>query len=81
MLTGAVAPVSLYLLGSFEIRSGTQNSSAMLERKTRALLAYLAATDQPHSRQALSHWFCQEADDPVGNLHWHLSRIRRQLHP
>jgi DNA-binding SARP family transcriptional activator len=75
------APISLRLLGSFEVRASDRNINPALDRKTRAILAYLAATGQPHSRQSLYSLFCQEALDPPATLRWHLSRIRRQLSP
>jgi DNA-binding SARP family transcriptional activator len=73
--------ISLCLLGSFELRASARDFNPALDRKTRAILAYLAATRHPHSRQALYSLFCQEAVDPAGTLRWHLSRIRRQLSP
>jgi DNA-binding SARP family transcriptional activator len=75
------APISLCLLGSFEVRAGDRKLDPTLDRKTRAILAYLAATGLPHSRQSLYGLFCQEAHDPAATLRWHLSRIRRQLSP
>jgi DNA-binding SARP family transcriptional activator len=81
IFTRLTAPITLSLLGSFELRVGAQGAQPALDRKTRAILAYLAATCRPHSRQSLLRLFCQEADDPAGNLRWHLSRIRRQLDP
>jgi predicted ATPase/DNA-binding SARP family transcriptional activator len=55
------------------------NLALRLSRKTRALLAYLAATDQAHDRRSLQAMFCQNAGDPASVLRWHLSRIRRLL--
>jgi len=81
MVNAPEAPISLRLLGSFEVRAGDRSSNPALDRKTRAILAYLAATGQPQSRQSLYDLFCQEALDPAGTLRWHLSRIRRQLNP
>src|SRR5262245_19928595 len=75
------ASISLYLLGSFEARACDRNIHPALDRKTRAILAYLVATGRPHSRQSLISLFCQEALDPAGTLRWHLSRLRRQLTP
>src|SRR4029079_1809071 len=75
------ASISLCLLGSFELRASDRNINPTLDRKTRAILAYLAATSHPHTRQSLYSLFCQEALDPAGTLRWHLSRIRRQLSP
>jgi len=53
--------------------------TAQLSRKSRALLAYLAAADRPVNRPSLQTFFCQQANDPAGSLRWHLSRIRRAL--
>src|SRR5262245_29770056 len=75
------ASISLFLLGSFDLRAGDAAINPAFDRKTRAILAYLAATGHPHSRQSLYSLFCQEAADPAGTLRWHLSRIRRQLTP
>jgi DNA-binding SARP family transcriptional activator len=69
------------LLGSFEVQVVPETETVpSLERKTRAILAYLAATGTQHTRRALTDLFCQGANDPAGTLRWHLSRIRRQLH-
>src|SRR6266540_2403133 len=46
------APISLCLLGSFEVRASDRNINPALDRKTRAILAYLAATGHPLNRQA-----------------------------
>ncbi|MCP4360560.1 MAG: tetratricopeptide repeat protein, partial [Chloroflexi bacterium] len=69
---------ALRLLGPFEIQQQTGNVPK-LGRKTRALLAYLAATSSQHTRRNLMEMFCPEATDPAAALRWHLSRIRRQL--
>lgn len=74
--TGSCA---IRLLGSLEVRVGDRTPA--FRRKTRAVLAYLAATGQTHHRRALADLFCQEANDPAGALRWHLSRIRRQPGP
>jgi len=47
------ASISLCLLGSFEVRTSDRVTNPALDRKTRAILAYLAATGRPHSRQSL----------------------------
>ena len=69
--------IRLYLLGPFTIT--TTNSSTSLRRKTRALLAYLAAAGQPQSRQHLMALFCAEAKNPSAVLRSLLSRLRRNL--
>jgi pimeloyl-ACP methyl ester carboxylesterase len=45
-------------------------------RKTRALLAYLAVTGRPQTRERLTRMFWDVADDPRGALRWSLSRLR-----
>lgn len=71
---------TLSLLGPFEIRPASDtDKQPTLNRKTRAILAYLAASGEKHTRRALADLFCQTAKDPAGSLRWHLSRIRREL--
>lgn len=72
--------VSLYLLGPFKAQLEAAAEAPALRRKTRALLAYLAATATPHNRRTLATMFCQEAKDPAAVLRSLLSRIRRGLH-
>ncbi|MAU08253.1 MAG: hypothetical protein CL607_00410 [Anaerolineaceae bacterium] len=50
-------------------------------RKSRIILAYIALTQKPVSRDALSRLFFHDSNDPAGNLRWHISRIRRSLSP
>lgn len=70
----------LALLGPFAIKPIQDvKKLPQLNRKTRAILAYLAATGVSYSRRTLWELFCQTAKDPAGSLRWHLSRIRRQL--
>jgi pimeloyl-ACP methyl ester carboxylesterase/DNA-binding SARP family transcriptional activator len=45
-------------------------------KKTRALLAYLAITARPHSRDRLCAMFWSVPDDPRAALRWSLSRLR-----
>jgi DNA-binding SARP family transcriptional activator len=45
-------------------------------KKTRALLAYLAVTARPHSRDRLCAMFWSVPDDPRAALRWSLSRMR-----
>lgn len=45
-------------------------------RKTRALLAYLAVTARPHSRDRLCTMLWAVPDDPRAALRWSLSRLR-----
>jgi TolB-like protein/DNA-binding SARP family transcriptional activator len=64
------------MLGNLAVlRHGT---SAPLPRskKTRALLAYLAMTARPHSRDRLCAMFWAVPDDPRAALRWSLTRLR-----
>lgn len=70
---------ALQLLGAFVYQRNGNLHQPSLSRKTRAILAYLAITDFPHSRQSLYTLFSQESEDPQGTLRWHLSRIRHLL--
>lgn len=45
-------------------------------KRTRALLAYLAVTARPHSRDRLCTMFWNLPDDPRAALRWSLSRLR-----
>ncbi len=45
-------------------------------KKTRALLAYLAVTVRPHSRERLCAMFWNVPDDPRAALRWSLSHLR-----
>jgi DNA-binding SARP family transcriptional activator/pimeloyl-ACP methyl ester carboxylesterase len=46
-------------------------------KKTRALLAYLAVTARPHSRDRLCAMFWAVPDDPRAALRWSLNRLRQ----
>jgi DNA-binding SARP family transcriptional activator/tetratricopeptide (TPR) repeat protein len=71
--------LNINLLGQLTAVYQQHDPTTQLSRKTRALLAYLAATDRAHSRPSLQTLFCQQANDPAGSLRWHLSRLRRAL--
>ncbi len=76
----SVCRYRISLLGAFEINPiGAKWESPTLRRKTRALLAYLAATEAAHSRRALMDIFCQGANAPARVLTLLLSRIRKQV--
>jgi pimeloyl-ACP methyl ester carboxylesterase len=47
--------------------------------KTRALLAYLAATGREHRRETLCSLFWNMPDDPKGALRWSLSKLRQAV--
>ena len=66
------------MLGSFSVTLADRQPPN-LRRKTRALLAYLVAIEQKHSRRHLMTLFCAEAKDPPAVLRSLLSRLRRNV--
>src|SRR6266566_3977422 len=57
------------------LRDGTRMTLPPSKR-TRALLAYLAVTARPHSRDRLCTMFWNLPDDPRAALRWSLTRLR-----
>jgi DNA-binding SARP family transcriptional activator len=68
--------LQLRLLGEIELTRDGEHIALPPSRKTRALLAYLAATQRPHRRERLCAMFWDVPDDPRGALRWSLSRLR-----
>src|SRR5262245_59296798 len=68
--------LGLRLLGEIELLRDGAREALPPSRKTRALLAYLAATGKPHRRERLCAMFWNVPDDPRGSLRWSLSRLR-----
>jgi TolB-like protein/DNA-binding SARP family transcriptional activator len=66
----------LRLLGEIEVARDGVSMPLPPSKKTRALLAYLAATGQPHRRERLCSLLWEIPDDPRGALRWSLSRLR-----
>jgi DNA-binding SARP family transcriptional activator len=77
--TTADPRVRLQLLGTPHLLTQSGAALSLPHRKSRALLAYLAQTNRPHTRSSLSALFCQHSLDPARALRWHLSVIRRHL--
>jgi len=73
------AGISLRLLGEMEVFRGSVRVELPPSRKSRALLAYLAATGRPQRRERLCSLFWEVPDDPRGSLRWSLSRLRAVL--
>ena len=68
--------VTAYLLGApLVVRDGTVYA-APKGRKAWALLAYLALSDRPPTRQQLVDLLFPDAEDPAGALRWNLSELR-----
>src|SRR5690349_9688002 len=71
--------VSVQLLGELAVWDGDEAVALPPSRKTRALLAYLAATAKPQRRERLCELFWDLPDDPRGALRWSLSKLRAIL--
>src|SRR5215211_1073241 len=69
--------LDIRVLGDFCVLHGEEIVELPPSKKTRALLAYLAVTGQPHQRERLCEMFWDVPDDPRGALRWSLSKIRR----
>lgn len=64
------------LLGPFEAFLDDEPVALPRSRKARALLAFLAATERPHSRTALCRLLFSRTSDPRSSLRWVVSRLR-----
>lgn len=71
--------MQLRLLGPMAVIADGKALPLPASRKTRALLAYLAAEAKPVRRERLTHLFWQMPDDPRGALRWSLSKLRGLL--
>jgi DNA-binding SARP family transcriptional activator/pimeloyl-ACP methyl ester carboxylesterase len=64
------------VLGSLAVLHHHMRMPLPPSKKTRALLAYLAVTARPHSRDRLCAMFWPVPDDPRAALRWSLTRLR-----
>jgi len=64
------------VVGNLAVLRGRTRVQLPSSRKTRALLAYLAATARPHRRDRLCSMFWNVPDDPRAALRWSLTRLR-----
>ncbi len=71
--------VEIRLLGELQVARDGRGIPLPASKKTRALLAYLAATAQPHSREKLCELLWPGPDDPRAALRWSLTKIRALL--
>ncbi|WP_166645011.1 AAA family ATPase [Dongia mobilis] len=76
---GSDSQPRLRLLGEIALFRDGAYLALPPSKKTRALLAYLAATARPHRRERLCSLFWDIPDDPRGALRWSLSRLRPLL--
>jgi DNA-binding SARP family transcriptional activator len=72
-------PISAHLLGPPLLVRDDVVYAAPRGRKVWALLAYLALSARPPSRQQLIDLLFTGAEDPAGALRWNLSELRRLL--
>jgi len=75
MATGA-ATLALRMIGAMSLKRGAAEVPLPASRKTRALFAYLAASDRPVRRDRLCELLWEVPDDPRGALRWSLSKLR-----
>lgn len=69
-------PLRLRLLGELEVARESEVLALPQSKKTRALLAYLAAVGRPQRRERLCILLWDIPDDPRGSLRWSLSKLR-----
>jgi DNA-binding SARP family transcriptional activator/tetratricopeptide (TPR) repeat protein len=72
-----MASLELRLLGDIEVLRDGERQALPPSRKTRALLAYLALSGRPATRDHLCELLWELPDDPRGSLRWSLSKLRR----
>lgn len=71
--------LELSLIGEIAVRRDAREVPLPASAKTRALLAYLAATGREHRRETLCSLFWNVPDDPKGALRWSLSKLRQAV--
>ena len=71
--------LGIKLLGRLEVIRNGRPVPLPPSKKTRALLAYLVATHQRHSRAHLCELLWEGPDDPRAALRWSLTKIRALL--
>ena len=71
--------IVVQLLGPAVVTRDGVVSTAPRGQKVWALLAYLALSERPPTRQQLIELLFQDAGDPAGTLRWNLSELRRLL--
>ncbi|PJI84421.1 pimeloyl-ACP methyl ester carboxylesterase [Yoonia maricola] len=72
-------PLDLTVLDAVTLFAGDTELQLVPSLKTRAILAFLAITGRPHSREYLCELFFADTKDPRGSLRWSLSRLRAVL--
>ena len=70
-------PLHISVLGTLTVLRNRARMQLPASKKARALLAYLAVTARPHSRDRLCGMFWSVPDDPRAALRGSLSLLRR----
>jgi DNA-binding SARP family transcriptional activator/tetratricopeptide (TPR) repeat protein len=73
---GKTRGLRIRLLGELAVFRGGPAMALPPSKKTRALLAYLAATGRPHLREQLCALLWDGPDDPRAQLRWSLAKLR-----
>lgn len=76
MALSDAASLSIRLLGELQVRRGGTVLALPASRRTRALLAYLVACGDAHSRSGLCDLLWEGPDDPRAALRWSLTKLR-----
>jgi DNA-binding SARP family transcriptional activator/tetratricopeptide (TPR) repeat protein len=72
----AAKDVEIRLLGEIQVIRDGRTVPLPASKKTRALLAFLAATGRPHLREKLCELLWPGPDDPRAALRWSLTKVR-----
>jgi len=72
----AEGALEIRLLGELQVLRGGQPVALPASKQTRALLGYLVATREPHSREQLCDLLWEGPDDPRAALRWSLTKLR-----
>lgn len=73
--------LEIRLLGELEVVRDGAAVPLPASKKSRALLAYLAATGKPHLRERLCELLWEGPDDPRAALRWSLTKLRPLVEP
>ncbi len=73
--------IEMRLLGELHVVRDGLAVPLPASRKSRALLAYLAATARSHLRERLCEMFWEGPDDPRAALRWSLTKLRTAVDP
>ena len=67
------------VLGTLRLRADGQDLQLPASKKTRALIAYLAVSGRPHTRDHLCNLLWEGPADPRASLRWSVHKLRQAL--